>query len=90
MKEYETTENIERLALQDTTFARWLATTNWSRVCKAEKFYHPVSCMGDKPTQFHGWAYSETFHQWGALVTFSDGAKYFTWPVTWMSSILGS
>lgn len=34
----------------------------------------------EKPKIIHGWSWSTTFNKWGALVTFSDGWRGFTWP----------
>jgi len=34
----------------------------------------------EKPKKLHGWAWSDTFHRWTALVTFKDGTKTWTYP----------
>lgn len=34
----------------------------------------------EKPAIVHGWSWSNTFDQWGALVTFNNGQKVYTYP----------
>lgn len=34
----------------------------------------------EKPAIVHGWAWSTTFNRWGALVTFDNGRKVYTYP----------
>lgn len=33
----------------------------------------------EKPETIHGFQWSTTFNQWGALVTFKSGQRVFTW-----------
>lgn len=37
----------------------------------------------ERPLAVHGWAWSDTFNRWSALVTFRDGWHGFTYPATW-------
>lgn len=45
------------------------------------KFQHNYGT--ERPIAIRGWAWSEAFRRWGALVTFADGWHGFTWPRTW-------
>lgn len=78
MKEYASNDEVE-LAFTDELFAKAYRKEQWDRVRHAIEFLHPT--LGYiTPIQHHGWAWSETFHSWGALVTFRDGTKIYTWP----------
>ena len=37
----------------------------------------------EKPAIVHGWDWSTTFNKWGALVTFDNGTRVFTYPKTY-------
>ena len=36
----------------------------------------------EKPAQVHAWEFSYTFNRWGAVVTFNNGRRVYTYPKT--------
>ncbi len=51
----------------------------YGRIPDAKRFQTPRDGW-QEPVTLHGWNWSDTFHRWGALVTFADGWHGWTWP----------
>ena len=64
-------------AMSDSLF-RSAYGADWERIQDSKLFLHGYGY--EKPTTIHGYEWSSTFNQWGALVTFSDGWHGFTYP----------
>lgn len=51
---------------------------SYPKIPNATLFYKDYGYQ--EPATVHGWDWSTTSGQWGALVTFKDGLRTFTWP----------
>lgn len=54
--------------------------SEYDPIPKTSLFLHPIEGEGIAEEVFY-WQWSPTFKKWGAYVLFSDGSKYFTWPI---------
>ena len=72
----ETTEQIEK-HMADALY-RNAYGQDWERVKGATLFLNKFGY--EKPIEFLGWSWSNTFWSWSALVVFADGWRGYTYP----------
>lgn len=72
------TEAVNR-SMKDRLF-REAYGADWGKSRNATEFWNGIKYRDEKPVEFHGWEWSEDFKRWGALVTFADGWRGYTWP----------
>lgn len=51
---------------------------SWAESRHATEFLYRYGYR--KVAEIHHWEWSDTFGRWGAVVSFDDGARLYTWP----------